>query len=211
MLSAARVAGMDGEPASDAIVAYLSRLTGEDVSPDRPVRLRSVQRAAFASWSRKQDMKLSFGAIKTGVPFHIQDLFGGNEDALPVRPAQQTQLIDADRPQSPLPAFSIGIDIEEVGNLPQADDYREHPFYRDNFTPGEIAHCIRQSDVRGSLCGTWAAKEALIKSGLASAPLGRLNAIEITHDDAGRPGYPKCRLSISHTAATAVAVCVAFT
>ncbi len=207
MPSAAGPAGMDGNQSGDALVAYLSRLTGQAVSPDQKLSLRSVERAALASWSRQRNLQLSFGAIRDGVPFHIRDLFVHDGDAPPAQ-AVTPAAAETDLPLSPLPALSIGIDIEEVCNLPQADDYREHAFYQDHFTPRELAHCIRQADVRASLCGTWAAKEALIKSGLARAPDGRLNAIEVTRDEAGRPGYPKCRISISHTASTAVAVCI---
>jgi hypothetical protein len=58
------------------------------------------------------------------------------------------------------------------------------------------------------LCGLWAAKEAVLKSGHASPAGGNLRAIEISHDVHGRPVMAGCMLSISHTAKTAVAVCV---
>jgi phosphopantetheine--protein transferase-like protein len=103
----------------------------------------------------------------------------------------------------------IGIDIEEVDQLPHADDYRDHPFYQDHFTPGELSHAIRQADPRASLCGIWAAKEAIVKSGLLPTVPDHLREIEITHSAAGQPMLRGCQLSISHTPRTAVAVCIA--
>ena len=103
----------------------------------------------------------------------------------------------------------VGIDIEEVERLPEAADHREHPFYRDNFTPAEISYAVMQPNPRASFCGMWAAKEAVLKSGIASAPNGHLGSIEIEHDARGRPGYRGSQLSISHTERTAVAVCIA--
>jgi phosphopantetheine--protein transferase-like protein len=205
---------MAGDEQIDEAVSYLSRLTGETISADQPLRLRSVERAALASWARKQQLPIRVDVITSGMPFSVRDLLarqGGVPDtsvtdrsksegsqAPPVEPVQYSGAI-----------LGIGIDIEEVDALPPADDYREHPFYRDNFTQAEITYCIRQADVRASFCGTWAAKEALFKSGLFSASSDGLRAIEIVRDERGRPAVPGCQLSISHTARTAAAVCIA--
>ena len=106
-------------------------------------------------------------------------------------------------------ALGIGIDIEAVAALPEADDYREAGFYRDTFTPSEIAYCLRQPNVRASFCGTWATKEAILKAGLAPMALSDLRQVEIQRDEDGRPVFPGASLSISHTGDTAVAVCLA--
>lgn len=193
------------------IQAYLSRLTGETVSPGEPLRLRSVQRAAFASWARQQKLAIRLEVIGSGTPFLIRDLLGTGE----VLPAESSLALSAQTPALSLPVLAaatpgaLGIDIEEIDGLPYAEDYREHPFYQDNFTPAEIAYCVLQADVRASFCGTWAAKEAILKTGVVSAPTGHLKGIEIARDGVGRPLFPGCSLSISHTARTAVAVCSA--
>jgi phosphopantetheine--protein transferase-like protein len=103
--------------------------------------------------------------------------------------------------------FQIGVDVEQSDSLPETNDYRSHPFFQDNFTPGEISYCIQQSSARASFCGVWAAKEAAIKAGAASAGHS-LKHIEITHDAAGKPGYTGCVVSISHSPSMAVAVCL---
>lgn len=196
---------MAGDERLDEVVAYLSRLTGGPVSADGAVHLRSVHRAAFASWARQQAIPVRFAAMAPGAAFSVRDLLGEGGGAAPVQLRRPASAATPDAG----PLLGVGIDIEEVGNLPATDDYREHPFYQGAFTPSEIAYCVRQADARASLCGTWAAKEAVVKSGAASAPPGRLSAIEIGRDAAGRPTFPGCQLSISHTASTAVAVCLA--
>nr|WP_321986767.1 4'-phosphopantetheinyl transferase superfamily protein [uncultured Lichenicoccus sp.] len=199
---------MDGSSATGEVVAYLSRLTGETLSSDRPVRLRSIQRAAFASWSRKQSYPISLRPVVSGKPFRIADLLdGGQPQTLPASNAEPVGVSAA--PGATAAILGVGIDIEEVRNLPCAEDYREHPFYKDNFTPAEISHCIRQAESRASLCGVWAAKEAIIKAGRAKATLGQLSQVEVCWDAAGRPTYLGCQLSISHMTTTAVAVCIA--
>jgi phosphopantetheine--protein transferase-like protein len=195
---------MDGDATLDELRAYLTRLTGQAVTADAALDLRSVHRAALASWARGRKLTLQLAAISSGKPFTLRDLVAGASAAAAYAPAAVS--IPA---ATPLPAAGIGIDIEEVANLPEAPDYREHAFYQDNFTAAEIAYCLRQADARASFCGLWAAKEAIYKSGLALPADGKLKWIEIGRDDKGRPVAAGCQLSISHTSTTAVAVCLA--
>lgn len=101
--------------------------------------------------------------------------------------------------------FRIGLDIEDVENLPKTDDFRQEPFYRETFSPWEISYCILQKDPIQSFAGKFAAKEAIIKSDdvYKTWPL---NKIEIRNEDDGRPGFEDFKLSISHTDKAAVAV-----
>jgi phosphopantetheine--protein transferase-like protein len=194
---------MDGNiPLADA-ASYLSRLTGAAVTADEPLRLRSIHRFALVAWARKQGVPLREGLLADGGAVSLRDLMSAGGDAPPALAA----------PAAPPRAAAdhaglagrVGIDIEEVAALPEAADFREHPFYADHFTPAEIAHCIRQPDARASLCGLWAAKEAILKSGAAP---GGLKTIEISWDESGRPVYANGQISISHTANTAVAICL---
>lgn len=112
----------------------------------------------------------------------------------------------------------VGIDIEQVDNLPAAADFGTDPFYVENFTPAEIAYCQRQPKPRESLCGLWCAKEAVKKCGAEFLNLRPLE-LEIRHDAQGRP-FPvvlrdgrreekcNCVISISHSNDVSVAVCV---
>jgi phosphopantetheine--protein transferase-like protein len=198
---------MVGEEYMEEVIAYLSRLTGEDTSADQTLRLRSVHRAAFASWARKQNVAIRLDVMNSGAPYTVRTLLDGVEDG-PATIPQPARLLKANNHPS-ISFTGIGIDIEEVDNLPQSADYREHPFFQDHFTNAEIAYCIQQVDVRASFCGIWAAKEGLLKAGLIPSSPRHLNEFEISRDEAGRPLFPGCHLSISHTSKTAVAVCVA--
>jgi len=197
---------MAGESPAGRLSAHLSRLLGHAVSPDQPFILRSVHRAALASWSRRENIPVRLDAAAGGAAVTLQTLLGQGDAA----PADAPRHVGT-APPVPVsaPGLRIGIDIEEVDQLPHADDYRGHPFYQDHFTPAELSHAIRQADTRASLCGIWAAKEAIVKSGLLATVPDHLREIEITHGAAGQPIMRGCQLSISHTPRTAVAVCIA--
>ncbi|MGH6812902.1 MAG: hypothetical protein ACREDM_11370 [Methylocella sp.] len=101
----------------------------------------------------------------------------------------------------------LGLEIENIAALPDAEDYALHEFYRANFTPSEIAYCIKQPALKAAFQGLLAAKRAVIKSGAASdSPEGPQN-VEIGFDGEGRPTYPGCLLSISDTGTIAAAIC----
>jgi holo-[acyl-carrier protein] synthase len=99
----------------------------------------------------------------------------------------------------------IGLDIESIDALPKTNDFRTDEFYKQNFTPREMAYCILQPDPYASFAGLFAAKEAIVKAGGPSGERG-FNSIEITHNPEGRPLYPGFELSLAHAAGTAVAV-----
>ncbi len=101
----------------------------------------------------------------------------------------------------------LGLEIENIAALPDAEDYSLHEFYRAHFTPSEIAYCIKQPAVKAAFQGLLAAKRAVIKSGAASGSPDGPRSIEIGFDGEGRPTYPGCLLSISDTGTIAVAVC----
>jgi phosphopantetheine--protein transferase-like protein len=196
---------MVGDSQTAKIVAFLSNLLDEPVSPDTPVRLRSVQRAAFSAWTRKEGLQVRTALLSRTTPFSVTELLA-NPDIDPVSvPSIKSPPSPSIGLESPA---GVGIDIEDVASIPHADDYREHDFFRDNFTQAEIAYCLAQPDVRASFCGTWAAKEALLKAGLNIDQSNQLNTIEITRDRLSRPLYAGWHLSISHTPTTAIAFCM---
>lgn len=103
---------------------------------------------------------------------------------------------------------SIGIDIEQISNMPIVNDYREDEFYTMNFGSAEIAYCILQSNPAASFAGLFAAKEAIVKANklFLNKPF---NAIYINHLPNGKPVHPLFKLSISHSNDIAIAVAVA--
>ncbi len=101
----------------------------------------------------------------------------------------------------------LGLEIENIAALPDAEDYALHEFYRANFTPSEISYCIKQPAVKAAFQGLLAAKRAIVKSGAASDSPDGPRSVEISFDGEGRPTYPGCLLSISETGTIAAAVC----
>src|ERR1700736_2924637 len=102
----------------------------------------------------------------------------------------------------------LGLEIENIAALPDAEDYALHEFYRANFTPSEIAYCINQFAVKAAFQGLLAAKRAIVKSGAASDSPDGPRSVEIGFEDDGRPTYPGCLLSISDTGTIGAAVCL---
>jgi holo-[acyl-carrier protein] synthase len=113
---------------------------------------------------------------------------------------------------------SCGVDLELIANLPVAVDAWEHDFYRGNFTPSEIAYCLRQPEPLTHFAARWCAKEALKKCDRAFLAVDP-NQIEVVLDEAGAPRLeysdgsgPSRRLphavSLSHTLHAAIAMVV---
>ena len=118
-----------------------------------------------------------------------------------------------------LPTMSIGIDLEEVRNLPDTPNYRNHQFYQVLFKPAEIAYALLKNEPKIHLCGMFCAKEALKKAAPELINL-RMAEIEITHQQ-GKPYITTSdrqindrfnfQVSISHTQNYAVATVLAMT
>lgn len=101
----------------------------------------------------------------------------------------------------------IGIDIEEISNLPRTDDFREEEFYKLNFTSREIAYCITHPDPYASFCGLFAAKEAIVKASNYYKNIS-FNKLLVDHLEDGKPVFAGFQISISHTDSIAIAVAV---
>lgn len=114
-------------------------------------------------------------------------------------------IIPVSQPHNSL--LKVGIDIEEVGNFNLVTDFREDAFYKQNFSPKEIAWCIMQVTPSVSFAGKFAAKEAIVKAENSFKKLP-FNAIEILNNDEGKPYFMGFEISISHTENIAIAVAV---
>jgi len=192
----------------DKAIAYLSRLTGSPVTRNQTVVLNSLHRAAFSAWLSKESAPSSFlEAIAR--PFTVEGLFNSSQkELISSAPASKEPNAPAFAREVRGAIFGIGIDIENCKTLPEVSDYRAHEFYTANFSSAEIAYCILQPSTCTSLTGLWAAKEAIVKSGAVRTSAGGLRDVEILHDGVGRPSFPGCLLSISHTEQAAIAVAV---
>ena len=120
---------------------YISRLSGRPVAVDEIVSLSSAQQAAVRSWLRNNK---DFGVpaqVKSRVSVRMlvnaQEPAGDGaaaplmETPISIPPVERGGAIAA-----------VGVDIEHVSVLPEAEDYRIHPFFTENFSKTEIVHCI---------------------------------------------------------------------
>ena len=112
----------------------------------------------------------------------------------------------------------VGLDVQEIGKLPQSSDYWEDAFYQDHFDKSEIAYAVIQSQPRNHFAGFWCAKEALRKCDRAFGHISPALTF-VAHEDNGSPYFLwnnsgkntrlSHALSISHTDWIAMAIVIA--
>jgi phosphopantetheine--protein transferase-like protein len=187
---------------------YISRLSGRAVGFDEVISLSSAQQAAVRSWLRNNRDCGIPAAVKSRVS--VKMLVNGQAPAGdgPPPPSMETPVSIAPVQRGDAVA-GVGVDIEYASALPEAEDYRAHPFFVENFAKSEIVYCIESDNSRLSFAGLWAAKEAIAKACGIDTRLGGLSRIEIGHDDGGRPTCEFGSISISHAGEIAIAVCLA--
>ena len=102
--------------------------------------------------------------------------------------------------------MKIGIDIIEVKRLKKIlGGPNEGRF----FTERELEYINGKGAGRfESAAGIFAAKEAYFKALGTGIAHGRIQDVEVTHDELGAPKIKGASLSIAHTLTTAVAVCI---
>ena len=118
----------------------------------------------------------------------------------------------------------LGVDIIEVKRFSRQWDSGNERFFQRLFTPAEIAYCQDKKWPAIHFAARFAAKEALLKAlgtGLV-APFS-WKEMEVVRTPTGQPemavhgqialhlqhqGSPTCRVSLSHTNETAVAVVI---
>lgn len=101
-----------------------------------------------------------------------------------------------------LSACQVGIDIQEINELPDSGDFWEDDFYKSKFTSEEIAYCVTKDNPKQSFSGLYSCKEALIKSN------NNLNweNINILHNENGKPIFENYNISISHSGLYSIAI-----
>lgn len=109
--------------------------------------------------------------------------------------------------------IQVGMDIQSVAALPEANDYWEGDFYQQHYSRQEIAYALLQPDPRESFAAAWCAKEALRKADSRWTGVD-WQQIELWHDTDGRPSLRSgdapilCSVSLSHSHGMAAAVVV---
>lgn len=113
----------------------------------------------------------------------------------------------------------VGADCEDVLRFQQMTYDSKPHFYESLFDAEEIRHCLSYADPAPHFAGLFAAKEAVIKALTAPGEPVDPRVVRIRHEPGGRPyadiselglaGRVDLDLSISHSATTAFAVCIA--
>lgn len=136
-------------------------------------------------------------------------------------PARPAPAASAPSPARALPGNTgLGMDMQEIEDMPVAADFLTHEFYSSHFTPAEIATAVLRPNPRAHLCGIFCAKEAAKKSHSSLLNL-RMTDFSVSHDKEGRPllrlaesvtpEWPfQFILSITHTRQFAAATCLTF-
>jgi phosphopantetheine--protein transferase-like protein len=103
-----------------------------------------------------------------------------------------------------LSSDKVGIDIQEISELPDSNDFWEDEFYKSKFTSEEIAFCITKDNAKQSFAGLYSCKEALIKSNNNL----KWENINIIHNIHGKPIFPNYDISISHSGLYSIAIAI---
>ncbi|HEY4335048.1 MAG TPA: 4'-phosphopantetheinyl transferase superfamily protein [Puia sp.] len=188
------------------IVAAFIRVPADQIGPATPIDRRAVKSSIML---HRMYAKLAEAGLVIGDYASIK-IFGdlsvaratGNGHATLVDPVTVTPAPSSREGDEPL---SMGIDIETIESLPRVADFRREEFYRQNFTPQEMAWCILQPEPYESFAGLFAVKEALVKAD-NTLRAKAFNQLAIGRSPEGRPLYPGFSISIAHSNGTAVAV-----
>ncbi len=103
--------------------------------------------------------------------------------------------------------YSVGIDLEEIGNLPDVSEFSNHIFYIENFSASEISLAEATGDPRRRFAGLFSLKEAICKADnrFMHTPFKEL---EISYSDAGEPICKGFSLSSSYTELFAIGIAI---
>ena len=103
---------------------------------------------------------------------------------------------------------SIGIDIESIEAIPDAEDFYTEQFFLDNFSKKEIAYCSRQNNSRRCFSGRFAIKEAIFKATNGSCG-NDFSKVELEKKSDGSIVNDLCSISISYLNSQEKEICVA--
>jgi phosphopantetheinyl transferase (holo-ACP synthase) len=128
----------------------------------------------------------------TDIPFSvlIKNNKGNSNSSIDVNP--NIEIISS---SNVLSTSQIGIDIQDISELPDSIDFWEDEFYISKFKKEEIAYCIAKDNPKQSFAGLYSCKEALIKCNHNL----KWQDIYITHDEIGKPQFENYIISISHS------------
>ena len=178
---------------SDERSEFLSLLLGREVEWRQNLRLTSGQKARYFAWCQERNLDYQLG---------------DNSDPLTSAP-------DTSRfPLNAIPNIGagasirgVGVDLQQVSELfPEAfGSPKTDPSLTKIFTLRELSYAEGSDDVRQTLAGIFAAKEAVFKA-LGEPSNRNFHDVEILPDENGAPSLDGFLLSVSHSGGFAVAI-----
>jgi len=179
-------------------------LIGPDTIIDKSVIKGSIMiHRMYAAIARELKIEIkNYSKIRTFSQLLQASYMGGEVSVLETK-----EIKDKEEFLMPKLPVAIGIDMEEIDKMPTVEDFREDPFYKQNFSSKEVSYCLLQPHPLQSFAGKFAAKEAIIKAdnSFKDTPFWQ---IEINNKPNGQPYFADFVISISHTGQLAVAVAV---
>lgn len=202
---------MTNEEKIKNIVAVFLKITPEAIDQDTSIGIQAVGGSIILHrmYAKLSEAGFNVSGVRRKIETFGQliDRRGNKNEELPApSPATrpQTSITPTDSPSS---IRSVGIDMEKVSQFESQEDYRDATFYKENFSPEEIAYCILQAKPLESFAGRFAAKEAIAKADNTWRDVA-FNQISITCDANGKPRFPGFHISISHTDSDAIAIAI---
>jgi len=198
---------MDGNLTIDPedFAKYLGTMLGRSIELNAVVQLTSGQQARAASWLAERGLGGEDLRSRLSRPFQ-PTTFALARDAIPRQSSMKT--VRPSTADFSVEGLQIGIDIQRVDELLPGlhdSDLKSSSEVTAMFTLREISYAQSRPTPLDTLCGLFAAKEALRKcdSSFLTLPLKEL---EILPNTAGQPEFRGFAVSISHSGGFAIAV-----
>lgn len=191
---------------NDVKKIYTTLSGGKIISGDNYVislkQFNSISSDRFISELRKM------GINWNGNDIHFSDLFNNNFENSSNTGIAQKRNTNFEIGGNISNEFEehVGIDIQEISELPDSADYWEDEFYKSKFSPEEIAYCVAKDNPKQSFSGIYSCKEAIIKSNNNL----KWQDVNIVYNENGKPIFENYRLSISHSGLYSTAIAIKF-
>jgi phosphopantetheinyl transferase (holo-ACP synthase) len=188
--------------AEQALIGIIERVTGTDYSArtNDVVRLSSHQHAVVRSLCRRDAVPINLDHLGDGMT--VRQMLGLVNLGSTYQSGSATEPDSVHIPSRA--SAGLGCDIqslEEFRRTVESTDFKASAFLVDVMVPEEISYCEGQTDPVASLCGVFAAKEAVVKAGHD----GPLRAIRVQRMD-GAPIVEGYAVSIAHSGQYCLAV-----
>lgn len=188
---------------------YFKKLLNKEIDVHSKINLSSAQQARAYGWLLSN--KYLFKDDLLSVSFSLSELLNDANPSTAVEshvPKSRSIVTTGNFQKDFENISSVGIDIQKISEL-FSDEMLVDPKNSNEltkiFTMRELSYGQSQNNLKETLAGIFAAKEAIQKAGLHATPL---NEIEILPNASGAPQSNTHAVSISHSGDFAIAVAI---